>query len=106
MGMYDGMMRFYEAQKRRPPRPPDPRMEAVADQAFEVLERLLASGAVEFGGTVALRNGAGGALVVRRGGKHIGNEGQRHEDDESARSDQLDGVHLGCPGMAGEDPRP
>ena len=48
MGMYDEMRRFYEAQNPRPPRPPDPRMEAIADQAFEVLERLLASGAVEF----------------------------------------------------------
>ena len=48
MGLYDQQHRFYAARDPRPPRPPDPRMEAIADRAFEVLERLLASGAVEF----------------------------------------------------------
>ena len=48
MGMYDGMMRFYEAQKRRPPRPPDPKIKTIAEEAAEILNRLLESGDIDF----------------------------------------------------------
>lgn len=47
MGMDDEMRRFYAAQNPRPPRPPDPRMEAIAEEAAEILHRLLESGEIE-----------------------------------------------------------